>query len=103
MAVKTLYVVLNNKNEELMRTEDKKHADWYDKRLDVAENIQELILKVVDEKTVGKLSEKELEEISVSLAMHSNKLQKVIKGKTTEEVVESDGIDSEYKSKAKEK
>lgn len=101
MAVKTLYVVLNKKNEELMRTEDKKHADWYDKRLDVAENIQEFISKFVDEKSLGKLSEKELEDISITLAMHSNKLQKVIKGKTTEEVIESDGEDSEYKSKSK--
>jgi uncharacterized protein len=101
MAVKTEYVVLNKKNEEVMRTEEKKYADWYDKRLDVASQVQDLILKVVDKESIEKLTDIQLEELSVALSMHSNKLTKVLKGKGAEDVIKEEGIDSEYKIKDK--
>lgn len=99
MAVKTEYVVLNKNNEEVMRTEEKKYADWYDKRLDMASQVQDLISELADKKELGKLTDLQLEELSVMLSMHSNKLTKVLKGKDAKEVLEEEGVDSEYKAK----
>lgn len=97
MAVKTLYIVTGKDDEEKMRTEDKKYADWYDKRLDCSEQILSL-LKIVGKDFVENISEKDMDALCVTLSMNGDKLAKVLKGKEAEAVIETDGLD-EYTSK----
>jgi dsDNA-binding SOS-regulon protein len=97
MAVTTVYIITRG-DKEVMRSDDKKYADWYDKRLDCADELSELLKR---EKDLFKDIKPELiEEICINLSMNSNKVNKILKGKTLDKVLDEDG-DDEYTGKLK--
>ena len=74
MAVIIKYIVVRN-GEEKMTFATKKEADAYDKMLDIADNLFEFL-----ENSKIKLSENQLEAISLLLAENSDKLIPILRG-----------------------
>lgn len=74
MAVIVKYIVVRN-GEEKMTFATKKEADAYDKMLDIADNLFEFL-----ENSKIKLSENQLEEISLLLAEKRDKLLPILRG-----------------------
>ena len=74
MAIIIKYVV-EHKGVEKLITTDKKEADKYDKMLEVADNLAE----VMEAKGVD-LTESKMEQLSVMLAKHRDAVAKLFKG-----------------------
>ncbi len=74
MAVIVKYIVVRN-GEEKMTFATKKEADDYDKMLDIADNLFEFL-----ESSKIKLSEDQLEGISLLLAENKDKLVSILRG-----------------------
>lgn len=80
MSVKTQYVV-QHKGEDKLVTCDKKEADLYDKMLDTADNIAQLLTSqgiTVDEK--------QLEDISIALSKNKDAVAKLFRGKSFDDI-----------------
>jgi len=74
MAVIVKFIVVRN-GEEKMTFATKKEADAYDKMLDIADNLFEFL-----ESSKIKLSEDQLESISLLMAENRDKLVSILKG-----------------------
>ncbi len=74
MAVIVKYIVVRN-GEEKMTFATKKEADAYDKMLDIADNLFEFL-----ESSKIKLSENQLEDISLLLAEKRDKVMPILRG-----------------------
>ncbi len=74
MAVIVKYIVVRN-GEEKMTFATKKEADAYDKMLDIADNLFEFL-----ESSKIKLSENQLEDISLFLAENSDTVIPILRG-----------------------
>ncbi len=74
MAVIVKYIVVRN-GEEKMTFATKKEADAYDKMLDIADNLFEFL-----ESSKIKLSDNQLEEISLLMAGNKAKLISILRG-----------------------
>ena len=75
------YIVRDNKGAERLRTADKKAADAYDKALNNAERLQ-LLLR--HDKVLPDLSESDLEELTIYLALNAKNVERTLKGKEPE-------------------
>jgi len=75
------YIVKDNKGAERLRTNDKKAADAYDKALDNADRLQELLRH---DKVLPNLSESDLEELTIYLALNAKNVERILKGKAPE-------------------
>jgi dsDNA-binding SOS-regulon protein len=75
------YIVKDSKGAEQLRTTDKKAAEAYDKALDNAERLQELLRH---DKVLPNLSESDLEELTIYLALNAKNVDRILKGKAPE-------------------
>jgi dsDNA-binding SOS-regulon protein len=75
------YVVRDRKGVERMRTTDKKAADAYDKALDTAERLADLLRQ---DRVLPNLPEPELEELTIYLARNARNIERILKGKEPE-------------------
>jgi hypothetical protein len=64
-----------------LRTADKKAADAYDKALDNADRLQTLLRH---DKVLPDLSEQDMEELTIYLALNAKNIEKALKGKDPE-------------------
>lgn len=76
MAVIVKYIVVRN-GEEKMTFATKKEADAHDKMLDIADNLFDFL-----ESTKTKLTEEQLEEISLVMAQKREALMLILRGVT---------------------
>lgn len=72
------YIVKDNKGAERLRTSDKKAADAYDKALDNADRLQELLRH---DKVLPGLSDADMEELTIYLALNAKNVDRILKGK----------------------
>lgn len=87
------YVVRDQKGAERLRTTDKKAADAYDKALESAERLAELLRH---DKILPDLPESDLEELTIYLARNAKTVERILKGKSAEiETSETEQGDSE--------
>ncbi|NCC28110.1 MAG: hypothetical protein EOM22_08165 [Gammaproteobacteria bacterium] len=87
------YVVRDQKGAERLRTTDKKAADAYDKALESAERLAELLRH---DKILPDLPESDLEELTIYLARNAKTVERILKGKSAEiETSETEKGDSE--------
>ena len=96
MAVEARYVVVR-KGEEVLSTTDKKQADEYDKMLDIADAMSDLISR-----SGVTMNEQDNEELSVYLAQHKNELLTALGVKKAKPKVKV-SIQTENSSKSLEK
>jgi dsDNA-binding SOS-regulon protein len=75
------YIVRDNKGAERLRTADKKAADAYDKALDNAERLQQLLRH---DKVLPNLSDSDLEDLTIYLALNEKNVERTLKGKEPE-------------------
>ncbi|NEX23384.1 YebG family protein [Thiorhodococcus mannitoliphagus] len=75
------YIVKDSNGVERLRTTDKKAADAYDRALDNAERLAQMIRK---DKVLPSLSDTELEELTIYLARNARDVERVLKGKAPE-------------------
>ena len=75
------YVVRDQKGAERLRTTDKKAADAYDKALESAERLAELLRH---DKILPDLPESDLEELTIYLARNAKTVERILKGKSAE-------------------
>jgi dsDNA-binding SOS-regulon protein len=75
------YVVRDQKGAERLRTTDKKAADAYDKALESAERLAELLRQ---DKILPNLPESDLEELTIYLARNAKNIERILKGKPPE-------------------
>jgi len=75
------YIVRDKKGAERLRTADKKAADAYDKALDNAERLQSLLRH---DQVLPDLSDGDLEELTIYLALNARNVERALKGKEPE-------------------
>lgn len=75
------YIVKDKHGVERLRTADKKAADAYDKALDIAERLAQMLR---DDQVLPSLPELELEELTIYLARNARNVERVLKGKEPE-------------------
>lgn len=75
------YIVKDKKGVEKLRTADKKAADAYDKALDNAELLQQLLQH---DKVLPKLSDNDLEALTIYLALNAKNVERALRGKEPE-------------------
>jgi len=75
------YIVKDKKGVEKLRTADKKAADAYDKALDNADILQQLLRH---DQVLPKLSDDDLESLTVYLALNAKNVERALKGKDPE-------------------
>ncbi len=75
------YIVRDNKGAERLRTADKKAADAYDKALENAERLQQLLRH---DKVLPDLSDGDLEDLTIYLALNAKNIERTLKGKEPE-------------------
>jgi len=75
------YVVKDHKGVEKLRTTDKKAADAYDKALETAERLADLLRH---DKVLPGLAEHDLEELTIYLARNARQIERILKGKDPE-------------------
>ncbi len=75
------YIVKDRHGTERLRTADKKAADAYDKALEIAERLVQLLR---DDQVLPELPEADLEELSIYLARNARNIERVLKGKAPE-------------------
>ncbi|WP_435273743.1 YebG family protein [Psychrobium sp. nBUS_13] len=72
------YIVKDKRGVEKLRTADKKAADAYDKALDNAELLQQMLRH---DNVLPKLKEDDLESLTIYLALNAKNVEKALKGK----------------------
>lgn len=72
------YVVKDQKGVERLRTTDKKAADAYDKALETAERLADLLRR---DRVLPNLPEQDLEELTIYLARNARSVERIMKGK----------------------
>ncbi|MDP2561688.1 YebG family protein [Psychrobium sp. 1_MG-2023] len=75
------YIVKDKKGVEKLRTADKKAADAYDKALDNAEILQQLLRH---DNVLPKLKEDDLEALTIYLALNAKNVERALKGRQPE-------------------
>lgn len=75
------YIVKDNKGVERLRTTDKKAADAYDKALDNAELLSNLLRH---DQVLPALSDDDMESLTIYLALNARNVEKALKGKAPE-------------------
>jgi len=75
------YIVKDKKGTERLRTADKKAADAYDKALEIAERLAQLLR---DDQVLPELADADLEELTIYLARNARNIERVLKGKAPE-------------------
>ena len=75
------YIVKDSKGVEKLRTTDKKAADAYDKALNNAERLQELLRH---DQVLPNLDDGALEELTIYLALNAKNVDRILKGKEPE-------------------
>ena len=72
------YVVRDQKGVERLRTTDKKAADAYDKALETAERLADLLRH---DGVLPGLAESDMEELTIYLARNARNIERILKGK----------------------
>ncbi len=93
MAVIVKYVV-ERKGEEVMTFSSKAEADAYDKMLDLADDLAQLL------EQSGLLSEPQVEEVSLHLAQNKEALAALLKGKKVTKPVAATGAKTAKSAKS---
>jgi dsDNA-binding SOS-regulon protein len=102
MSVKTFYIVENRNGDVVLKTEDKKYATWYDKRMGGAYELQDFVKdNILEDKNLSKKEKSLLEErmdsiedVFLFLSFHQNKTLKLLKGtKSSFDILDSDPFD----------
>lgn len=75
------YIVKDKHGMERLRTADKKAADAYDKALDIADRLAQLLR---DDQVLPDLSDLDLEELTIYMARNARNVERVLKGKEPE-------------------
>ena len=75
------YVVRDQKGIERLRTTDKKAADAYDRALETAERLADLLRH---DRVLPGLAEHDLEELTIYLARNARNIERILKGKGPE-------------------
>lgn len=81
------YIVKDKRGVEKLRTADKKAADAYDKALDNADLLQELLRH---DNVLPKLKDDDLESLTIYLALNAKNVERALKGKPPEYTTDSD-------------
>ncbi|WP_295457090.1 YebG family protein [uncultured Thiodictyon sp.] len=81
------YVVRDQKGIERLRTTDKKAADAYDKALETAERLADLLRQ---DAVLPGLAEHDLEELTIYLARNARQVERILKGKEAERATTAD-------------
>lgn len=80
------YIVKDQKGVERLRTADKKAADAYDRALETADRLAELLRA---DRVLPGLSEHDMEELTIYLARNARNVERILKGKAPESEPES--------------
>jgi len=88
------YVVKDHQGVEKLRTTDKKAADAYDKALETAERLADLLRH---DKVLPGLTEHDLEELTIYLARNARQIERILKGKEPELDAEAQDVASQVK------
>jgi dsDNA-binding SOS-regulon protein len=75
------YIVKDKHGVERLRTADKKAADAYDKALDIADRLAQLMR---NDQVLPSLPEPDLEELTIYLARNARNVERVLRGKEPE-------------------
>ena len=75
------YIVKDRNGVERLRTTDKKAADAYDKALDNADRLAQLLR---DDRVLPELPDSEMEELTIYLARNARNVERILKGKDPE-------------------
>ena len=75
------YIVKDKHGMERLRTADKKAADAYDKALEIADRLAQLLR---EDQVLPNLPEPDLEELTLYLARNARNVERVLKGKAPE-------------------
>jgi hypothetical protein len=81
------YVVKDQHGVEKLRTTDKKAADAYDKALETAERLADLLRH---DRVLPGLAEHDLEELTIYLARNARQVERIFKGKEPELAAEAE-------------
>jgi uncharacterized protein len=85
------YVVKDQKGVERLRTTDKKAADAYDRALDTAERLADLLRH---DRVLPGLAEHDLEELTIYLARNARQVERILKGKEPEPAAAGEAVAS---------
>jgi dsDNA-binding SOS-regulon protein len=85
------YIVKDRNGVERLRTADKKAADAYDKVLENADRLAQLLR---DDAVLPTLGDGELEELTIYLARNARSIERILKGKAPESGRERGSADS---------
>ncbi|MEA1052911.1 YebG family protein [Lamprobacter modestohalophilus] len=75
------YIVKDKHGMERLRTADKKAADAYDKALEIADRLAQLLR---DDQVLPDLPDADIEELTIYLARNARNVERVLKGKELE-------------------
>jgi dsDNA-binding SOS-regulon protein len=75
------YIVKDKHGMERLRTADKKAADAYDKALEIADRLAQLLR---DDQVLPELADGDLEELTIYMARNARNVERVLKGKEPE-------------------
>jgi dsDNA-binding SOS-regulon protein len=75
------YIVKDKHGTERLRTADKKAADAYDKALEIADRLAQLLR---EDQVLPVLPDPDLEELTIYLARNARNVERVLKGKEPE-------------------
>ncbi len=89
------YIVKDKKGVEKLRTADKKAADAYDKALDNADLLGQLLRH---DNVLPKLKEDDLEALTIYLALNAKNVERALKGKEPEYKQDDEAQESNVKS-----
>ncbi|EGV27883.1 YebG family protein [Thiorhodococcus drewsii AZ1] len=90
------YIVRDSKGVERLRTTDKKEADAYDRILENAERLADLLRA---DQVLPNLPETDLEELTIYLARNARDVERVLKGKALERGASAASASSETPDK----
>jgi len=85
------YIVKDQKGVEKLRTADKKAADAYDKALDNADLLAQLLRH---DNVLPKLKDDDLESLTIYLALNAKNVERALKGKEPEYTGEESSSDN---------
>lgn len=75
------YIVKDKNGTERLRTADKKAADAYDKALDIADRLAQLLR---DDQVLPDMRDADLEELTIYMARNARNVERVLKGREPE-------------------
>jgi dsDNA-binding SOS-regulon protein len=84
------YIVKDKNGMERLRTADKKAADAYDKALEIADRLAQLLR---DDQVLPELADGDLEELTIYMARNARNVERVLKGKEPDPSPPSDRRD----------